>query len=76
MRIAVLASHEGSTMQAVIDACGANQLDAYVELVISNTSSSGALRREAAAREPHLPIRPKTHGDDSGADNAMLQAWR
>lgn len=63
-------------MQAVIDACGANQIDASVELVISNNSSSGALRRAAAARVPHLHISSKTHGDDSGADNAMLQACR
>ncbi len=74
MRIAVLASHEGSTMQAVIDACKAQQIDATVALVISNNSSSGALRRATLANIQNLHISSKTHVDDHGADNAMLLA--
>ncbi len=74
MRIAVLASHEGSTLQAVINACSEQKIDATVALVISNNSSSGALRRAALANVQHQHISSKTHGDDNGADNAMLKA--
>ena len=74
MRIAVLASHDGSTMQAVIDACSAHKIDATVALVVSNNSSSGALRRAGLAGVKSQHISSKTHGDDDGADNAMLKA--
>ena len=49
MRLAVLASHEGSTLQALIDACANRELDAQVVLVISNNSQAGALRRADVA---------------------------
>ena len=39
MRLAVLASHEGSTLQALIDACAARTLNAEVVLVVSNNSN-------------------------------------
>ena len=74
MRIAVLASHDGSTMQAVIDACSAHKIDATVALVVSNNSSSGALRRAGLAGVQSQHISSKTHGNDDGADNAMLKA--
>ena len=74
MRIAVLASHEGSTMQAVIDACKTKTIDATVALVISNNSSSGALRRAVLANVKSQHISSKTHGDDDSADRAMLKA--
>ncbi|MFQ3346937.1 MAG: phosphoribosylglycinamide formyltransferase-1 [Candidatus Azotimanducaceae bacterium] len=74
MRIAVLASHEGSTMQAVIDACSAEEIAAKVAIVISNNSASGALRRASLANVYSQHISSKTHGDDHGADSAMLKA--
>jgi phosphoribosylglycinamide formyltransferase-1 len=74
MRLAVLASHEGSTLQALIDASAQQQLDASVALVISNNSQSGALRRAATAGIPGLHISAKTHGDDAKADQAMVHA--
>ena len=49
MRLAVLASHEGSTLQALIDACTAKDLDATIALVISNNSQSGAIQRAEQA---------------------------
>ncbi len=74
MRLAVLASHEGSTLQALIDASAQQQLDATVALVLSNNSQSGALRRAAIAGIPGLHISAKTHGDDAKADQAMVHA--
>lgn len=61
-------------MQAVIDACSAHKIDATVALVVSNNSSSGALRRAGLAGVQSQHISSKTHGDDDGADNAMLKA--
>lgn len=44
-RLGFLASHRGSNMQAVIDACLDNRLPAEPAVVISNNRDSGALSR-------------------------------
>ena len=74
MRLAVLASHEGSTLQALIDACAAQSLDAEVVLVVSNNSKSGALRRAAAANIDTLHISTMTHGSEDTANHAIANA--
>ena len=74
MRLAVLASHEGSTLQALIDACANSELDAQVVLVISNNSQAGALRRADAAGINRQHISGKTHGSQEGADQATVAA--
>ena len=74
MRLAVLASHEGSTLQALIDACAAQSLDAEVVLVVSNNSKSGALRRAAVANIDTLHISTKTHGSEDTANHAIAHA--
>jgi len=52
MNIAVLASGEGTTLQAVLDACGSGRLRARVGVVISNNGACGALRRARSAGVP------------------------
>ena len=74
MRLAVLASHEGSTLQALIDACANRELDAQVVLVISNNSQAGALRRAEVAGIERHHISSKTHVSQEGADHAMAAA--
>ena len=74
IRLAVLASHEGSTLQALIDACAAQSLDAEVVLVISNNSKSGSLRRAAAANIDTRHISTKTHGSEDAANHAIANA--
>jgi len=74
MRLAVLASHEGSTLQALIDACTAKDLDATIALVISNNSQSGAIQRAEQASIPTQHISSKTHDGEAGADEAMVEA--
>ena len=74
MRIAVLASHEGTTLQAVLDACASGELPAEVSLVISNNSSSGALRRARESGVDTLHLSGKTHPDPGDADLALLEA--
>lgn len=76
IRLAVLASHEGTTLQAVIDACAAGQLDAKIVLVVSNNSAAGALRRAQAAKIPTMHISGKTHGGETQADNALFTALK
>lgn len=74
MRLAVLASHEGSTLQALIDACAAQTLDAEVVLVVSNNSKAGALRRAVAANIDTRHISIKTHGSEAAANQAIADA--
>lgn len=73
MRFAVIASHEGTTLQAVLDACACGALDGEVCLVISNNSSAGALHRASGANVPALHISGKTH-PGSEEDRAMHDA--
>lgn len=76
MRIAVLASHTGTTLQAVLDACTDQTLNARVVLVISNNSGSGALARARAAGIATAHLSTTTHPDPGELDVAMMQALR
>ena len=74
MRIAVLASHGGSVLQAVIDACQQGELEAAIVLVISNNSDSGALKRAAEHGIPTLHLSSTTHPDSADLDATMVEA--
>jgi phosphoribosylglycinamide formyltransferase 1 len=74
MRIGVLASHEGSVLQAVLDACVAGELCGSIALVISNNSSSGALRRARAAQIRALHLSSATHREPQALDRAIVAA--
>jgi len=76
MRIAVLASHSGTILQAVLDACAARELDAQVMLVISNNSNSGAMQRAQAAGIPTAHLSSATHSNAEELDAAMARALR
>jgi len=71
MRIGVLASHEGSVLQAVLDACASGRVAARVSLVISNNSNSGALRRAQDAHIPIAHLSATTHADAAALDHAI-----
>ncbi len=72
MRLAILASHKGTTLQCVIDACATHALRAQVVTVISNNSYSGAIRRAQLADIPTHHISSKTHPLPELADAAVL----
>ncbi len=74
MNISVLASHAGTTLQAVLDACANGELRARVSLVISNNPASGALQRAQAAGVPRVCLSGKTHPDPSALDQALCDA--
>lgn len=59
MNIAVFASHGGSDLQAIIDGCKNNQINANVSVVISNNSDSFALQRAKNENIPayHLSVK-------------------
>ena len=69
--IALLASHEGSLMQTVIDACETGRLGAEVRLVISNNSDAGALQRAARHGIRAVHMSRRTHGGDVKLDAAI-----
>lgn len=71
MRICVLAPHSGTTLQAVIDACGSGVLDARVALVISNNSASGALIRAQDANVRCAHLSAVTHPEPAALDVAL-----
>lgn len=74
MRIAALASHGGSILQAVIDACESGKLPAELSLVISNNSSSGALERARAHGIATAHLSSRSHPDPDLLDEAIEQA--
>lgn len=69
--LGILASHRGTTLQAVIDACAQGVLNARIGLVISNNKSSQALTRAELAQIPALHISSGTAGDDDKRDGQM-----
>ena len=66
MRFGVLASHEGTTLQAILDA-----FPGGVVLVISNNADSGALARARAAAVPAHYLSSRTHPDPDALDAAI-----
>lgn len=71
LRIGVLASHEGTTLQSIIDACLEARINGRVVVVISNNSGSGALRRAAAAGIQTFHLSSVTHPGGDSLDAAM-----
>jgi len=76
MRLAIFASGEGSTAQAVIDACAAGRIDGAVVLVISNNADAPVLRRAAAAAIPARHLSRRTDPEPEALDAAQADALR
>jgi len=74
MNIGVLASHEGTTLQAVLDACADGHIDGQVTVVVSNNSGSGALRRAREAGVTTAHLSSVTHPDPIALDAAIRDA--
>lgn len=72
LRLGILASHAGTTMQAIIDACHEGRLHAEVRVVISNNSRSGALERARTHGIPALHLSGSIHPDPNNLDAAVL----
>jgi len=74
MRIAALASHGGSILQAVIDACENGELPAEVVMVISNNSSARVLERAREHQIETAHLSNQTHPDEEALDAAIEEA--
>ena len=74
LRIGALSSHEGTTLQAILDACAQGTLPARVVAVISNNSDSGALRRARAAGSAAIHLSSKTHPEPELLDASITAA--
>ena len=73
MNIGFLASHNGSNMQAIIDAYNSGGLQAVPVVVISNNNGSGAIVRAKQEGIPSYHLSSKTHPKPEELDEAILE---
>jgi phosphoribosylglycinamide formyltransferase-1 len=73
-QIAVLASHAGTVLQAIIDGCADGRLAADICLIISNNSRSGAAQRAEKHAIEFRHLSGQTHADPAALDAAILDA--
>ena len=71
LRLGVLASHTGTNLQSIMDACHAGALDAEIRVVISNNSRSLALERASVAGIPTAHLSNVTHPAPDALDAAI-----
>jgi phosphoribosylglycinamide formyltransferase-1 len=74
LKLGFLASHEGSNMQAIIDACMSGRLEAEPRVVISNNSSSPAIERARREGIPYFHLSSRTHPMPEDLDRGILDA--
>lgn len=72
MNIAVFASHGGSDLQAIIDGCKNNQINAKVAVVISNNGDSKALQRAVVENIPSYHLSAKKCGTEEALAEQIL----
>ena len=72
MNLGFLASHNGSNMQAVIDACRSGRLTARPVVVISNNRDSGALERARNENIPRFYLSGRIHPDPEDLDREIV----
>ena len=73
LRLGILASHAGTTMQAIIDACLQGRLHAEVRVVIGNNSRSGALARARTHGIAIAHLSGVTHPNADNLDRAIME---
>jgi phosphoribosylglycinamide formyltransferase-1 len=73
LRLGILASHAGTTMQAVVDACAQGRLHAEVRVAIGNNSRSGALARARTHGIAAAHLSGATHPNTDDLDRAIME---
>ena len=63
INLGVMASHGGTNLQAIMDACATGDIYGNVKVVVSNNSRSKALRRASNANIPSYHMSAITHPD-------------
>ena len=76
IRLGFLASHNGSTMQAIVDACISNLIKADPVVLISNNSSSGAMTRARQMNIPFHHLSSGTHPNFEDLDKAITKTLK
>lgn len=74
MRLTVLASGNGSNFQAILDAIDAEELDAEILLLVTNTANCGAARRAIKANIPVCTCTLKSSGGRTQQFETMSKA--
>ena len=74
VNLGILASHEGSNAQALIDACRDGTLPADPVVIISNNERSGVLRRAGQEGIAALHLSRRTHPVAEALDAAIRDA--
>jgi len=72
MHIAVFASHNGTDLQAILDACETGALDASVCAVISNNGDAMALERARKAGVAAYHVSAKQYSDEATLNDRIL----
>ncbi len=72
LKLGFLASHNGSNMQAIIDAIKQGRLDAEARVVISNNSQAFALERARREGIPCYHISSKHYPNEEDLDQAIV----
>lgn len=72
LRIGILASHGGSNMQAIIEACEKEQINGNVCVVICNNSSAGAVEKAQKAGIPVYHLSNQNYPGKTDLDEAIL----
>jgi phosphoribosylglycinamide formyltransferase-1 len=71
MNLGVLASHEGTTLQSLLDAFADGRIPGRVSVVVSNNGDSGAMAKARAARVRAVHLSSRTHADPAALDAAI-----
>ena len=73
MNLGVLASHEGTTLQSLIDAFASGRIPGRVSVVVSNNGDSGALVKARRAGVQAVHVSSRTHPDPAALDAAIRE---
>jgi phosphoribosylglycinamide formyltransferase-1 len=74
LRLGFLASHGGSNVQVIVDACRSGALDAEPCVLVSNNSDAPVMARTRAAGIATYHLSSHTHPEPSLLDDAILEA--
>ena len=76
IRLAALVSGEGTTFQALLDACRAGQIPAEMVLLVSSRAGAGALKRARAAGVESAVLEPSKFASPAEYSRAVAEECR
>lgn len=74
LKIAILASGNGTNAQAIMDSIGAGRLNAAISVIIANNPEAGVLERAERAGVPSLALDHRNFANREAHDRAILAA--